>query len=113
MVKDIENVKIHFAYIDYAIERKFNLHKRLLTANEEERIEIIKHSSLHNNFLIKRRNVTFSNLIYFNILSNRDVQNKILPKLYKILTERFLPEKELEELISKFNSSIDLKDKSV
>lgn len=93
-----ENVKIHFAYIDHALERKYFLRKRLLAANEEDRFEIIKHASLHNCFLIKRRNITFSNLFYFKILTNRDAQNKILPELYKILAGRFIPDNKLEEL---------------
>ena len=93
-----ENVKIHFAYIDHALERKLVLRKRLLAANEEDRFEIINHASLHNCFLIKRRNITFSNLFYFKILTNRDAQNKILPELYKILAGRFIPDNKLEEL---------------
>ena len=69
MSEQPENVKIHFAYVDHSLERKYNLRKRLLIANEEERLEIIKHASLHNSFLIKRRNITFSNLFYFILKS--------------------------------------------
>ena len=98
MSEQPENVKIHFAFVDYSLERKYDMRKRLLAANEDERLEIIKHASLHNSFLIKRRNITFSNQFYFNILTNRDAQNKIFPQLYKILSDRFLPDDKLEEL---------------
>ncbi|MFW9970562.1 MAG: tetratricopeptide repeat protein [Candidatus Odinarchaeota archaeon] len=98
MSEQPENVKIHFAYVDHSLNRKLNLRRRLLAASEEERLEIIKHASLHNLFLIKRRNITFSNLFYYRILTDRYAQNKLLPELYKILSERFLPDNKLEEL---------------
>ncbi|MGQ4875692.1 MAG: hypothetical protein ACP6IY_16625 [Promethearchaeia archaeon] len=96
-----KNIKIHFAWIDYCIERRKNLRKNLLNATEAERLEIIKNFALYNSFLLKReRNFVFSNLVYSKMLKEPDFKSKIKPKLYKIISERFITEDELQELVS-------------
>ncbi|MHA1285126.1 MAG: tetratricopeptide repeat protein [Promethearchaeota archaeon] len=96
-----KSIKIHFAWIDYSIERRKTLRKNLLNATEAERLEIIKNFALYNSFLLKRvRNFVFSNLIYLNMLKDPDFKSKIKPKLYNIVSERFITEDELQELIS-------------
>ncbi|MHA1767931.1 MAG: hypothetical protein ACTSVK_16920, partial [Promethearchaeota archaeon] len=96
-----KNIKIHFARIDYCIEMRKNLRKNLLNATEAERLEIIKNFALYNYFLLKfNRNFVFSNLIYLNMFKDSNFKSKIKPKLYNIISERFITEDELQELIS-------------
>ncbi len=101
-MQELQYIKLHFAWIDYGIDERIKLREQLLNSNEEQRLESIKHHSFKNAFLIKRlRNFTFSNRIYYAILKNPEIQKKILPKLFEIISKRTMYDAELKESISK------------
>jgi len=99
---NIDFMKIHFTWINWCLENRKKIRKRISEATEEERIEIAKHEGLDNTFLIRRlRDVAFQNLIYYKILSNRDIFRKIMPKLTEILSKNVMYSEDIMELLKK------------
>ncbi len=104
MLKSINGdfMKIHFTWINWCLENRKKVRKRISGATEEERIEIAKHEGLDNAFLIRRlKDVAFQNLIYYKILSDRDIYRKIMPKLTEILSKNVMYSEDIIELLKK------------
>ncbi len=95
-------MKIHFTWINWCLENRKKIRKRISEATEEERIEIAKHEGLDNAFLIRRmRDAAFQNLIYYKILSNRDIFRKIMPRITEILSKNVMYSEDIMELLKK------------
>ena len=95
-------MKIHFTWINWCLEKRKKIRKRISKATEEERIEIAKHEGLDNAFLIRRmKDATFQNLIYHKILSNRDIFRKIMPRITEILSKNVMYSEDIMELLKK------------
>ncbi len=95
-------MRIHFAWEDSQLKSLRKLRKRIVTASEEEKTEIVKHLTLSNAFLLKRiRNNAFFNMIFYEIFFKPEIKKKYLPKLYELVSKSVMYEDEIEESLSK------------
>ena len=98
--KDIKYMKIHFTWINWSLENRKNIRERIIQATEDERIEIAKHIGLDNAFLLRRmKDVAFQNLIYYNILANKEIYRRIMSKVTEILSKNITYAEEISELL--------------
>ena len=89
-------MKIHFAWINWELERRKKLREKIKNSSEEEKVEIIKNLALTNAFLIKRNlSNAFSNLIYYKIFHKPEVKKKYLPKIYEIISKAAMYEDDI------------------
>ena len=97
---DINYMKIHFTWINWSLENHKSIREKIAGASEDERIVIAKHAGLDNQFLIRRiKDVVFQSLIYYRILSDKDVFRRIMPKVTEILSKNLLYAEEITKLL--------------
>ena len=101
-------MRIHFTWINWSLEYQKSFRNKILKSSEEERIEIAKHLGLDNVFLIRRnKDVAFKNLIFYRILSDKEIYRKVMPKVSEILSQSIMYEediiKSLEAKVPKAN----------
>ena len=97
---DIKYMKIHYTWINWSLENHKSIREKIARATEEEKIEIAKHAGLDNQFLIRRlKDVVFQNIIYYKILSNKDIFRRIMPKVTEILSKNILYAEQITELL--------------
>ncbi len=89
-------MRIHFTWINWSLEYQKTFRNKILKTSEEERIEIAKHLGLDNSFLIRRnRDVAFKNLIFYRILSDKEIYKKVMPKISEILAQSIMYEEDI------------------
>jgi len=97
-------MRIHFTWINWSLEYQKSFRNRILKSSEEERIEIAKHLGVDNAFLIRRnKDVAFKNLIFYRILSDKEIYRKVMPKISEILTQSIMYE---EDIIRSLESKV-------
>jgi len=97
---EINFMKIHFTWINWSLENRKILRKKIALATEEEKIEIAKHSALDNMFLNRRNNdVVFKNIIYHKILTDKSIYQKLMPQITGILSKELTYAQEITQLL--------------
>ena len=96
-------MRIHFTWINWSLKHQKEYRKRISEASgEQERKEIAKHLGFDNAFLIRRnKDPAFGGLIYYRILSKKEIYRKILPKISEILAREIMYEDQLMESLSR------------
>jgi len=93
-------MKIHFTWINWSLENRKQIRKKISSATEEEKIEIAKHVALDNMFLNRRNNdVVFKNIIYYEILTNKLIYQKLMPQITGILSKELTYVQEINRLL--------------
>jgi len=97
---NINFMKIHFTWINWSLENHKSIRERIANATENERIEIAKHAGLDNEFLLRRmKDVVFQNIIYYRILTNKEIYRRVMPKVTEILSKNITYAEEITELL--------------
>lgn len=92
----IDFMRIHFTWINWSLEYQKSIREKILESSDEKRIEIAKNLGLDNAFLIRRnKDVAFKNLIFYKILSDKEIYKKVMPKISEILSQSIMYEDEI------------------